>query len=60
MPSDRKLTARVASADHQVHELAGAALGAQTTDARVAVYSKLLVTCASCHALHPTVWGPTR
>ena len=59
LPSDPKLTASVKAADSRVHQLAGDALAATTPDARVAVYSKLLTTCASCHSLHPSVWGPT-
>lgn len=60
LPRDPKLTSQVAAADKQVHALATEALAATTLDARVAVYSKLLTTCASCHSLHPSVWGPTR
>jgi cytochrome c553 len=58
LPIDRKLTANVRAADRQVHELAGAAVSAHTTDARVESYGRLLATCATCHSLHPSVWGP--
>lgn len=60
LPKDPKLTAAVAGADARVHQLAAAASAATSQDARVAVYGQLLATCASCHSLHPTVWGPTR
>jgi hypothetical protein len=58
LPNDHRLTGRITAADHEVHALSGQAIAAQSTDERVAVYGKLLVTCATCHSLHPTVWGP--
>ena len=60
LPNDPKLTSRVAAADKQVHALAEKAAQATTNDARVMVYGELLATCATCHSLHPSVWGPTR
>jgi hypothetical protein len=60
LPDDPKLNSRVANADKQVHALAERAAQAATSDARVAVYGELLATCATCHSLHPSVWGPAR
>jgi hypothetical protein len=57
-PPDAKLSANAREADAAIHALADRAERATTKNQRGAVYTELLVTCASCHSLHPGVWGP--
>lgn len=58
LPRDAKLTPELLRVEEAVHRLAEDALAADTTDARVRVYSTLLARCADCHGLHRRVWGP--
>jgi len=57
-PADSKLTAEARQADAAVHALAGRARTATTSRARANLYVDLVTTCASCHSLHRSVWGP--
>jgi cytochrome c556 len=57
-PSDSKLTAEARQADTAVHALADRARTATTARARANLYVDLVTTCASCHSLHPSAWGP--
>ena len=57
-PSDSKLTAEARQADAAVHALADRARTATTARARANLYVDLVTTCASCHSLHRSVWGP--
>lgn len=57
-PADSKLTAEARQADAAVHALAARARTATTARARANLYVDLVTTCASCHSLHRSVWGP--
>ena len=56
---DPKLTAAIREAETRVHRLADSAAKADTMAARTTAYAAILTTCADCHTLHKTVWGPT-
>jgi hypothetical protein len=58
-PRDPGLTRDVRAAEMAVHALAERAREATTSRTRGVVYADLLTTCATCHSLHPRVWGPT-
>ncbi len=58
LPKDPKLTPEVMAGEQRLHQLADRAAAATATPDREAVYGEMLATCASCHALHPNVWGP--
>jgi mono/diheme cytochrome c family protein len=60
LPKDPKLTSEVASSEKRVHALAEQAATATEPKDRVAVYGQLLATCATCHSVHSTIWGPTK
>jgi mono/diheme cytochrome c family protein len=60
LPKDHRLTADVAAAEQRVHALAEDAAAATEPAARAAVYGQVLGTCASCHSLHSTIWGPAK
>jgi cytochrome c553 len=60
MPKDAKLTRDILENEKYVHSLAERGLEASDTRSRIYVYSELLQSCASCHALHGNVWGPTK
>ena len=57
-PRDPKLTAEARKADAAIHALADKGIAATTSNQRGGVYAELLTTCASCHSLHPGIWGP--
>lgn len=57
-PPDPKLTAEARQADAAVHALATRARTATTARARANLYVDLVTTCASCHSLHKSAWGP--
>jgi hypothetical protein len=57
-PSDAKLTADIRRAEETVHNIADEAARATTPTEQGAVYSRLLMTCGSCHGLHARIWGP--
>jgi hypothetical protein len=53
-----KVTKEIQVFEARVHELAGRALDAPDTGAKVAVYGEIIGGCATCHGLHGKVWGP--
>jgi cytochrome c553 len=57
-PRDRALTPEVRAAERTVHALVDRGRAATSSNARAAVYADLITTCASCHSLHPGIWGP--
>ena len=57
-PPDSKLTAEARQADKDVHALATRARTATTARARANLYVDLVTTCASCHSLRRSIWGP--
>jgi hypothetical protein len=57
-PADPRLTNEAKKADAAVHALASRARRASSASARAGVYVDLVTTCASCHSLHRTIWGP--
>ena len=60
LPNDPKLTKDILDNEKRVHSLAERGLEASDARSRIYVYSELLQSCASCHALHRNVWGPTK
>jgi cytochrome c553 len=60
LPKDAKLTKDIQDNEKRVHSLAERGLEASDTRSKIYVYSELLQSCASCHALHGNVWGPTK
>lgn len=60
LPADRKLDREVMELEEEIHELAERAIEADDTRSRVYVYSELIQSCGTCHALHPGVWGPEK
>jgi cytochrome c553 len=46
------------AAEKKVHALADEAARAADRGTKVAVYSEIVGSCASCHSLHGRVWGP--
>ena len=58
LPRDPKLAALAKQADTTVHAMADSARSAATWRTRANIYVELVATCASCHSLHPGVWGP--
>ena len=59
LPPDPKLRRGIEQADARVHELADRARRATTSPERASVYAELLATCATCHSLHQSIWGPS-
>jgi cytochrome c553 len=59
-PKDPKLTKEIRQLDIRVHEMADRAIDAETATERAHAYTDLLTTCAQCHRLHSSVWGPGR
>lgn len=60
LPKDAKARPEIVEAETRVHELADTMLAADTPEKRVAAYGELIQTCARCHSLHQSVWGPGR
>jgi mono/diheme cytochrome c family protein len=58
LPPDPEMSREVRQAETRVHAMADEAMAARTAARREAVYARLMTTCAECHGLHPTVWGP--
>ncbi len=58
LPPDPKLTQQIRAAEDAVHLVANRAASADTADARAASYIQVLTSCAECHGLHKTIWGP--
>jgi len=59
-PPDKKLRAAVLAAEQRTHALAERARTAASATARATVFAEVIAGCASCHSLHPGVWGPKR
>jgi cytochrome c553 len=59
-PPDRQLRAAVFAAEQRTHALAERARTAASPTARATVFAEVIAGCASCHGLHPGVWGPKR
>jgi mono/diheme cytochrome c family protein len=59
LPRDAKLTREILETEQWIHDLAGRAKESTETRSRIYVYSELLESCATCHALHGKVWGPS-
>jgi cytochrome c553 len=53
-----KVTKEIQKFEARVHELAGRALDAPDTGAKVAIYAEITGACATCHGLHGRIWGP--
>ena len=60
MPRDPKMTKWVRDADLRLHQIAERAIAADTDDERARSYVDVMTTCAQCHSVHSTVWGPGR
>jgi cytochrome c553 len=58
LPKDTKLTREILEHEKRVHALAERGLAEADVRSRIYVYSELIQSCASCHALHGNVWGP--
>lgn len=58
LPPDARLTKEIRQAETRVHALAARAMAAATPGERIATYALVLGSCAECHQLHRTVWGP--
>jgi hypothetical protein len=58
LPKDPKLTSELMAGERRLHQMADRAAGATGTADRAAIYGEMIGTCASCHSLHPNVWGP--
>jgi mono/diheme cytochrome c family protein len=58
LPPDPKLTQEIRTAEVRVHQIAKQAETAADASARGVIYAQLLTTCAQCHSLHKSVWGP--
>ena len=59
LPSDAKVSGEVLKSEKHVHELATRARLAEDTPSRVAVYSELVQSCATCHGANRKGYGPT-
>ncbi len=60
LPPDPKWTRFRRQADERLHQIAERAQRATNPLMRGAAYADLLTTCAQCHSLHATIWGPRR
>ncbi len=52
-----KASKEAVASEARVHELAGRAVQAADTGAKIAIYGELIGGCASCHAMHGRVLG---
>jgi len=59
LPSDAKVSGEIMKSEKQLHELAARARQAEDTTSRVAVYSELVKSCATCHGVNSKGYGPT-
>jgi cytochrome c553 len=59
LPSDAKVSGELMKSEKHVHELAARAKQAEDTPSRVAVYSDLVQSCATCHGANGKGYGPT-
>lgn len=60
LPKDPKLTREILATERLVHEMAERARQATDARSRVYVYSEVIQSCGTCHALHGNVWGPDK
>lgn len=60
LPRDPKLTKQILDAEQWVHQMADRARHATDERSRVFVYSEVIESCGTCHALHGNVWGPDK
>ena len=60
LPRDPKLTKDVLASEEWVHQLADRARHASDQRSRIYVYSELIQSCGTCHALRGNVWGPDK
>jgi hypothetical protein len=60
VPKDAKLTTDVLASKQALHALAERAIHASDVTSRTAVYSELIQSRATCHALHGDIWGPAK
>jgi mono/diheme cytochrome c family protein len=58
LPPDPRLAARATATERTLHALAEVAAAAPSREARVSAYARIIGTCATCHSLHPEIWGP--
>jgi len=58
LPKDAKLTKEIVALEKRVHEMAANAKTATDIGTKVAFYGEYIGSCAGCHALHGTMWGP--
>jgi cytochrome c553 len=59
LPSDAKVTGEIMKSEKRLHELAARARQAEDTPSRVAVYSELVTSCATCHGVNGKGYGPS-
>ena len=60
LPRDPKLTRQILDAEQWVHQMADRARRATDVRSRIYVYSEVIESCGTCHALHGNVWGPDK
>jgi hypothetical protein len=60
VPKDAKLTTDILASKQSLHALAERAIHASDVTSRTAVYSELIQSRATCHALHGDIWGPAK
>jgi mono/diheme cytochrome c family protein len=58
LPSDAKVSGEIMKSEKHIHALAAQARQAEDTASRVAVYSELIQSCASCHGENDKGYGP--
>lgn len=58
LPSDARVSGEIMKSERHVHELAARARQAEDTPSRVAVYSELVQSCATCHGVNRKGYGP--
>jgi len=58
LPSDAKESSKMMKSEKQVHALAAQARQAEDMASRVAVYSELIQSCATCHGANAREYGP--
>ncbi len=58
LPSDAKVSGEIMKSEKHLHELAARARHAEDTPSRVAVYSELVQSCATCHGVNSKGYGP--
>jgi hypothetical protein len=58
LPHDVRLTAEIRTHELRVHALAESARYLAEPPARASLYAPIIASCAACHALHSSFWGP--